>query len=171
MPDSSRFRRPLPVQPGPGEESVWEYPRPPRVEPRDERVVIRFGGTVIAESTAAVRVLETSHPPVYYVPAADFSPGVLVPVDGTTMCEFKGEAHYLDVRVGDAVAAAAAWTYPDPRPGFAPLFGMIAVYPGRMDACEVDGVPVRAQEGDFYGGWITPGIVGPFKGAPGTRGW
>lgn len=164
-------RRPVPETPGEGQESVWDYPRPPRVEQRSERVIVRFGGQVVADTTDAVRVLETSHPPVYYVPIADFVPGALVPVSGTTYCEFKGQAKYFDVVAGDHTAERAGWTYPTPSRGFELLADRVAVYPGAMDSCEVAGERVRAQEGDFYGGWITSNIVGPFKGGPGTFGW
>lgn len=157
--------------PGPGQESVWDYPRPPRVEPTGDRVVVELGGTVVADTTAAVRVLETSHPPAYYVPRADFAAGALRPAQGSSYCEFKGRAAYLDVVGGDRVAHRAAWTYPDPSPGFEVLADMVAVYPHAMDRCTVAGETVRAQEGGFYGGWITSRVVGPFKGAPGTGGW
>lgn len=164
-------RHPRRIQPKRGQESVWDYPRPPRVEATRDRVVVRLGGQVIVDTTAAVRVLETSHPPVYYLPIADFAPGVLVPVSGTTYCEFKGQAHYFDVTSGGVVAQRAGWTYPKPTHGFDLLTHRVALYPGRMDSCTVDGEPVTAQEGDFYGGWITSKIVGPFKGGPGTMGW
>jgi uncharacterized protein (DUF427 family) len=141
------------------------------VEAVPKRVVVRLGGAVIADTTDAVRVLETSHPPVFYLPAAAFAEGVLRPAAGTTVCEFKGEASYVDVVGGEAVAPSAGWFYASPRPGFEALRDRVALYPGRMERCEVDGEVVRAQDGDFYGGWITSEIVGPFKGAPGTWGW
>lgn len=159
------------IVPGPGQESVWDYPRPPRLETTSERVVIEFGGVVIADTTNAVRVLETSHPPVYYVPIADFEAGALVPAEGSSLCEYKGMAAYYDVVSRRHRAPRAGWTYPDPAPGFEPLRTRIAIYPGAMDKCLIDGEEVQAQEGDFYGGWITQRIVGPFKGAPGTWGW
>jgi uncharacterized protein (DUF427 family) len=163
--------RPQRQKPGPGQESVWDYPRPPRVEPVHARVTIELGGSLIAESTRAVRVLETSHPPAYYLPPEDFVAGALAPAEGTSFCEFKGRAQYYDVRGGDHVAGRSAWYYPSPSPGFASIAGFVSVYPGRMDRCTVDGEVVQPQEGDFYGGWITANIVGPFKGAPGTWGW
>lgn len=163
--------------PGPDQESVWDYPRPPAVEPSDEHVVVVLGGTVVADSRRTLRVLETSHPPTYYLPLEDVAPGALVPADGVaTWCEFKGRATYLDV-VGQGadgrhvVVRRAAWTYPTPSPGFERLAGHVALYPGRMTRCTVDGETVDAQEGDVYGGWRTGRVVGPFKGAPGTRGW
>ncbi|MBG6178959.1 DUF427 domain-containing protein [Arthrobacter sp. CAN_A1] len=160
-----------PIVPGPGQESVWDYPRPPRLETTTERIVIEFGGTVIAESTTAVRVLETSHPPVYYVPIDDFVAGALVAAEGSSLCEYKGMAAYYDVVSGRRRAQRAGWTYPSPTPGFEALRTRVAIYPGAMDRCQIDGEVVKAQEGDFYGGWITSRIVGPFKGAPGTWGW
>ncbi|TFD46025.1 MULTISPECIES: DUF427 domain-containing protein [Cryobacterium] len=160
------------ARPGPGQESVWDYPRPPRVESVPSRVVVRFGGRVIADTTDAVRVLETSHPPVYYLPRAAFAPGVLQPAEGHTVCEYKGEASYLTVVAPTGERAdSAAWSYPSPRPGYLDLVGRVAVYPGRMDECTVDGERVRPQAGGFYGGWITSRVVGPFKGEPGTLGW
>lgn len=126
---------------------------------------------MILDTDDVVRVLETSHPPAYYLRIDDFVAGSLVPAAGSSFCEFKGYASYLDVRGGDQVRPAAAWTYPDPSPGFEVLEGRVALYPGRMDRCTVDGVEVVAQPGGFYGGWITPDIVGPFKGGPGSMGW
>lgn len=118
-----------------------------------------------------MRVLETSHPPVYYLPIADFMPGALVPASGSSFCEFKGAARYFDVHGGDVVAAGAAWNYPQPSPGFETLVDRVAVYAGPMDACTVDGEVVVAQPGGFYGGWVTSSVVGPFKGVPGSMGW
>lgn len=152
-------------------ESVWDYPRPPRVEATDRVVRVEFAGSVVVESARALRVLETSHPPVYYVPAGDVAPGVLVPSPTRTFCEYKGVASYFDLVVGDAVSPDAAWTYREPVPGFEALAGYVAFYPGRVGACSVDGETVVAQEGDFYGGWITRDVTGPFKGGSGTLGW
>ncbi|MEO8262253.1 MAG: DUF427 domain-containing protein [Pseudolysinimonas sp.] len=152
-------------------ESVWDYPRPPRVEPTTARIVIRLGGEVVADTTDAVRVLETSHPPVYYLPRSAFIDGALEPATGSSFCEYKGAARYLSVRGGGEIAEHAAWYYPTPSDGYAELADRVAVYPSPMDSCEVDGEVVAAQEGDFYGGWITSQITGPFKGAPGTAGW
>jgi uncharacterized protein (DUF427 family) len=141
------------------------------VERSQERIVVTLGGQVIADTIDSVRVLETSHPPVYYLPISAFAEGVLVPVEGTTFCEFKGHAHYFDIVAGDAEAARAGWTYPKPSRGFELLSDRVALYPGRMGLCEVDVEPLQSQEGDLYGGWITSNIVWPFKGAPGTLGW
>ena len=157
--------------PGPGQESVWDYPRPPRIEASAEHVVVEFGGVTVADTTRALRVLETSHPPVYYLPREDFAEGTLEPAPGTSYCEFKGTARYLTVIGGDRRAERAAWHYPEPSRGFGALAGHVAVYPAAMDRCTVDGEVVRPQEGGFYGGWITSRVVGPFKGAPGTSGW
>lgn len=163
--------RPRPEKPAAGQESVWDYPRPPRLEPVHGRVTIRLGGELIADTTDAVRVLETSHPPVYYVPITDFTPGALVDAEGSSFCEFKGRARYLDVRGGDAVCPGAAWNYPEPSPGFGPLVTRVAVYAAQMDECTVDGEVVTPQPGGFYGGWVTASVVGPFKGVPGSMGW
>jgi uncharacterized protein (DUF427 family) len=164
-------RKISPVVPGPGQESVWDYPRPPRVEPTGERVVITLGGVTIADTTDAMRVLETSHPPVYYLPRSAFAAGSLEPAPGSSYCEYKGVAGYLTVRGGDAVADSAGWFYPEPSPGFEVLADRVAIYPGAMQRCEVDGEEVLPQAGGFYGGWITGRVVGPFKGEPGTLGW
>lgn len=155
------------VKPGPGQESVWDYPRPPRVEPVGAHVTIELDGAVIASTNDAVRVLETSHPPVYYLPRSAFAAGVLQPAEGSSFCEFKGRAGYLSVGSADR----AAWFYPEPSKGFEALIDRVAVYPARMDRCTVGDDVVTPQEGDFYGGWITPAIVGPFKGGEGTWGW
>ena len=130
-----------------------------------------LGGVEVCRTTRAWRVLETSHPPTWYLPRGDWSAGSLELAGGTSFCEWKGLADYLDVVGGAVRAPRAAWTYPRPTPGFAPLAGAVAVYPAAMDACTVDGEVVRPQEGGFYGGWVTDDVVGPFKGPPGTRGW
>lgn len=163
--------RPAPDPVAPGQESVWDYPRPPRIERVGSRVVIRFGGQVIVDTDQTLRVLETSHPPVYYLPMAAFADGALIDAEGSSYCEFKGSARYLDVRGGGSTAARAAWNYPHPSGGYEALSGHVAVYAQRMDACEVDGEVVAPQPGGFYGGWITRGIAGPFKGVAGSSGW
>jgi uncharacterized protein (DUF427 family) len=152
-------------------EHVWDYPRPPALVACERRVRIEFGGRTIADSVRALRVLETSHPPTIYVPREDVAAEVLRPARGSTWCEFKGRAEYFDVEAGGRVARAAAWAYPDPVPAYAGLRDHVAVHPGRMDACWLDDERVQAQEGDFYGGWITADLAGPFKGGPGTLGW
>ena len=152
-------------------ESVWDYPRPPRVERSDRLVTVVLGGVEVCRTSRAWRVLETSHPPGWYLPREDWRPGSLEPADGTSYCEFKGVASYLDVVGGGVRAPRAAWTYPTPTAAYAVLADAVAVYPAAMDACVVDGERVRPQEGGFYGGWITDDVVGPFKGAPGTLGW
>ncbi len=134
-------------------------------------MVVRLGGIVIADTSDAVRVLETSHPPVYYLPRTAFRTGSLVPAAGRSICEYKGQATYLTVVTPGRREEAAAWTYPTPWSGYEELAGRVAVYPGRMDSCTVGGEVVHPQPGDFYGGWITSRVVGPFKGAAGTLGW
>ena len=157
--------------PAAGQESVWDYPRPPRAEPSTERLIIVLGGETIVDTTDSVRILETSHPPVYYLPVSAFRPGSLTDAPGQSYCEFKGVAGYLSVHGGSKTAPGAAWFYAHPSPGYESLAGRVAVYPSAMDRCTVDGETVTAQEGDFYGGWITSRVVGPFKGAPGTLAW
>lgn len=152
-------------------ESVWDYPRPPAVRPSSELVEVHLDGQVIARTSSSMRVLETSHPPTYYLDREAFTDGVLVPVEGHTFCEFKGRADYFDIVVGTRVVRRGAWHYPEPEAGYAALVGHVALMPGQMDACYVDGELVQPQEGRFYGGWITSAVSGPFKGAPGTLGW
>lgn len=153
------------------QESVAGYPRPPRLEPARRRVQIVFAGRTILDTSAAWRVLETYHPPGFYLPANAFAPGTLVKSARTSFCEWKGSAHYYDIQAHGRVAADAAWGYPDPTPGFLSIRGHVAVYAGAMDACFVDEERVTPQEGGFYGGWITSELVGPFKGGPGTQFW
>ena len=152
-------------------ESVWDYPRPPAVQEDARRVGIVLGGVVVANTTSAVRVLETSHPPAWYVPCEAFRDCVLRTSDRRTFCEFKGVATYVTLVAGGVEARDAAWTYERPARGYERLAGMLAVYPARVDRCLVDDELVCAQPGDFYGGWITADVVGPFKGGRGTAGW
>jgi uncharacterized protein (DUF427 family) len=156
---------------GPGQESVWDYPRPPSAEVTARRVLVEAGGRVVADTGRAVRVRETSHPPVYYIPRDDIAAGVLERAEGTSECEWKGQATYWDVVVDGRRLRQAGWSYESPSPGYEHLRGAVAFYPGRVDRALVDGEQVRPQPGDFYGGWITDEVVGPFKGEPGTRGW
>jgi len=155
----------------PGQESVWEYPRPPRVEPVKERIQIIYNGTTIAESTSAYRVLETSHPPVYYLPREDIRMEYLTRSSKTSFCEWKGQAVYYNLNVDGQKEAHAAWAYPDPSPRYEAIKDHLAFYADPMDACYVGDQQVKPQPGQFYGGWITDNIVGPFKGGPDTIGW
>ncbi len=154
-----------------GQESVWDYPRPPRVESVSKHIQIYFNGVLIAETRAAKRVLETSHPPVYYIPPADVRVEYTRGSEQQTFCEFKGTAHYYDIVVSDKHAENAAWYYPNPARGYEVIRNHIAFYSQMMDGCFVDGERVTPQPGNFYGGWITRDIVGPFKGEPGSWGW
>ena len=163
--------RPQPITPGPGQESVWDYPRPPRLEATARRLRVVVAGRVVAETTRGHRVLETSHPPVYYFPAGDVDAACLRAVAGTTGCEWKGTARYFDVVVGPAVRPRAAWAYPEPTPGMEPIRDAVAFYAALTDECTVDGRVVTPQPGGFYGGWVTPDVAGPFKGVPGSTGW
>ena len=158
-------------RPGPGQESVWDYPRPPRLEESQDSIVVELGGQVIARTTRSWRVLETSHPPTYYVPQDAFVAGALRPAGGSSWCEWKGQASYFDLVAGDVVSARAAWTYRTPTPGFEDLADAIAVMPATVDRILVNDEVVQPQPGQFYGGWITSRVVGPFKGDPGTLGW
>lgn len=159
------------IKPGQGQESVWDYPRPPRLEPTDKPIEIYFNDVLIAKTNRAWRVLETSHPPTYYIPPEDVEMAYLRPGHGRSHCEWKGQARYYTVQVGDKTAENAAWFYPTPISTFEPIKNYIAFYPAPMDRCTVAGEVVRSQTGGFYGGWITSDIVGPFKGEPGTTGW
>lgn len=159
------------VEPTPGQESVWDYPRPPRVEPVAERLRVVFAGLTVADTTRGLRVLETSHPPTYYLPAADVRTDLLRPAPGRSLCEFKGQAAYWTLEADGRRSEAAAWSYPDPWPAYRQLEDHFCFYASRVDACFVGDERVQAQAGDFYGGWITGRVVGPFKGAAGTMGW
>jgi len=152
-------------------ENVEDYPRPPALEPVDDIIRIVFAGQTIAETDQAYRVLETFHAPTYYLPMAAFAEGVLQPCNGSSVCEWKGRASYLDIVAGGQRASRAAWFYLRPTPDFAPIKGHFAVYAEPMDACFVGGERVEPQPGNFYGGWVTSWITGPVKGAPGTTHW
>lgn len=164
-------RPPFAIEPGPGQESVWDYPRPPRIEPVPHRVRAEWAGVLLADTVDAVRVCETASPPTYYIPPKDVRMDLLTAAPGATVCEWKGQARYWTVRVGDQIAQRAAWSYPRPTRDFAALRDFLAFYAGKMDRCTVGDAVVEPQAGDFYGGWVTPDIVGPFKGDPGTSGW
>lgn len=159
-----------PVGP-PAIEDVWSYPRPPALQPVPQRVRIMFGGQTIASTEAAWRVLETSHPPVYYLPPSAFIEGALQPAPGTSFCEWKGLARYWTIRSDARSAERAGWSYPNPDPAYAALRDHVAVYAGAMQACFVGDEQVVPQPGGFYGGWITRNLKGPFKGGPGSMGW
>jgi uncharacterized protein (DUF427 family) len=159
------------IPPGPGQESVWDYPRPPRLEPTAKRIQIVFGAVTIADTVRAMRVLETSHPPVYYLPREDILAGTLLATKQGSFCEWKGAAQYFTVIASGVRAEDAAWSYATPTPAFASIRDHVAFYAGRMDACTVDGELVVPQPGGFYGGWITRDIVGPYKGGAGSMGW
>ena len=164
--------RPPRIPPEPGQQSAWDFPRPPAVVPSDRHVRVELGGQVVAESRRAIRVLETAGAPTWYLPLADVRMELLVPVPGhRTVCEWKGTATYFDLVVGERRSERAAWTYADPRPGFEAIRDHIAFYPARVDAALVDGERAGPQGGGFYGGWVTSDVVGPFKGDPGTEGW
>ena len=161
---------PFALPAGPGQESVWRYPRPPRIELDRREVVVRLGDVEIARTRAALRVLETASPPTWYLPWADLRPAHLVRCGGSSMCEWKGRAGYWSVLAAGQRLEAVAWSYETPLPGFEAIRGYLGFYPQELE-CSVDGVRVRPQPGRFYGGWVTPELVGPFKGEPGSSGW
>ena len=158
------------IEPGPGQESVWDYPRPPRLERDSRRVQVWHEGTLIADTTRAFRILETYHPPTWYLPPDDVLPRALVPTDGTSFCEWKGSASYFDVVTTGPAVRRAAWTYPRPSEPYRALAGYISFYPTDLD-CIVDSARVTPQPGMFYGGWVTDDVTGPFKGSVGMDGW
>ena len=160
------------IEPQPGQESVWDYPRPPRLERSSKEIKIVFNEITIVSSSNTYRVLETSHPPVYYIPPEDIEMEYFQPANSRgSFCEWKGVAGYYDLSGKDKLVQNAAWYYAQPTPEFQPITNYLAFYPSKMDACYVDGELVKAQAGDFYGGWITTDIVGPFKGEVGSWGW
>ncbi len=155
----------------PGQESVWTYPRPAIAQPTESHVLIVHEGVIVADTRSAVRTLETSHPPSYYIPQSDIAPGLLRRAGGGSFCEWKGQATYWHVVIGDLILPRVGWSYPKPTPSFECLRDHVAFYADPFDRCSVDGEIVVPQDGGFYGGWITSSLAGPFKGAPGTMGW
>ena len=162
---------PKPDRVGPGQESVWSFPRPAIAQPTSAHVVIEHAGMIVADTRASIRTLETSHPPSYYIPREDIAPGMLRLAEGSSLCEWKGAAVYWDIVVGDIILPRVGWSYPRPTQSFSILRDCIAFYAGPFDRCSVDGEAVVPQAGHFYGGWITSKVAGPFKGGPGTNGW
>lgn len=158
------------IEPGEGQESVWDYPRPPRIEDSSKQIKVMLDNIIIAESTRSKRILETSHPPVYYIPREDINLDCLKLTTEVSYCEFKGKAHYFDFESGDTLVKDVAWTYQAPSKLFAEIKNYLAFYAFRVE-CYVDDERVEPQPGEFYGGWVTKDIVGPFKGGPGTWGW
>lgn len=158
------------TEPGPGQESVWDYPRPPRLAPDGRHVVVRSGDVVIADTRNAIRVLETASPPTFYIPPEDVHGGVMRDAPGGSRCEWKGTATYKSVELPSGLLKQVAWTYEYPFPAFAEITGYYAFYPDAVE-CYVDGERVQPQPGSFYGGWVTSEVVGPFKGEEGSGGW
>jgi uncharacterized protein (DUF427 family) len=159
------------IKPKPGQESVWDYPRPPRLAESDAHITIIFNNEILADTKNSKRILETSHPPVYYLPPEDIAMKYLKKVSGKSYCEWKGVASYYSVEVGDKILEKIAWYYPDPMSDYSLIKNHIAFYAAPMDQCRVNGEIVKPQPGGFYGGWITSNIVGPFKGNPGSFLW
>jgi uncharacterized protein (DUF427 family) len=158
------------VSPGQAQESVWDYPRPPRIEPDSREVVVRSGDQVLARTRSAVRVLETASPPTFYLPPSDVETDLLASASGGSLCEWKGEAVYHQLVSGPDTGVVVAWSYPEPFPEFASIRGWYSFYPALLD-CRVDDEPVLPQPGRFYGGWVTLELVGPFKGEHGSEDW
>ncbi|WP_430415909.1 DUF427 domain-containing protein [Parasphingorhabdus sp.] len=163
--------KPRPEPPRPDQESVWDFPRPAVAQPSASRITIEHDGLIVADTRASIRTLETSHPPTYYIHLADINPDILHGTDGSSFCEWKGAAAYWDVRINDIILPKVGWSYPSPTADFAILRNHIAFYAAPFDRCLVDGETVIPQPGEFYGGWITSKLAGPFKGGPGSRGW
>jgi len=163
-------RPPFAVPPGPGQVSVWDFPRPPALAPDTREVVVTWGGVEVARTRRAIRVLETAQPPSFYLPWSDVARHLLQPAPGGSYCEWKGPARYWSLVDGKKRLPGVAWSYPEPLAGAEALADCVAFYPTALD-CRVDGALVRPQPGGFYGGWITPELVGPFKGDPGSGGW
>ena len=159
------------VAPEPGQESVWDYPRPPALQRVFDRVTVEFAGQLIADTTGALRVCETASPPTYYIPDVDVRTEFVYAEAGTSICEWKGRAVYHSLVVGGRRTAQCAWSYPNPAPEYRALANTLAFYPSRVDRCAVGGLLVRPQPGEFYAGWVTPDLVGPFKGEPGSQNW
>ncbi|MEM0940114.1 MAG: DUF427 domain-containing protein [Bacteroidota bacterium] len=159
------------IKPKPGQESVWDYPRPPSIELVKDHIRIMFDNKIIFDGNSSFRILETSHPPTYYLPLNAFERGLLIRTDKSSYCEFKGKAHYYHIKSGDRIVEFAAWGYDHPNIKYHLIKDHISIYANKMDECFISDEKVDAQEGDFYGGWITSKVVGPFKGGPGTLGW
>ena len=158
------------IEPGQGQESVWDYPRPPRIEREAREVVVRVGEIVVAQTYEACRVSETASPPTFYIPRTAVKDEYLQSATGSSRCEWKGTARYWTVLVPPILLESVGWSYDEPHPEFEAIRGWLSFYPGRIE-CYVDGIRVMPQPGGFYGGWITPDVVGPFKGSPGSSGW
>jgi len=165
------MKHPKAIKPKQGEESVWDYPRPPKLEKVNGSVEVHFDGRRIASSNNALRILETSHPPTIYIPPSDIDQDVLIKSERSTFCEWKGKGYYYHLRSEETRIQNAAWYYPNPKPTYSALKNHLSFYPSKVESCYINGEKVEAQEGDFYGGWITSKIVGPFKGPPNTFGW
>ena len=163
--------KPNPIPPQPGQESVWDYPRPAILQDTNKHIKVIFNGIVLAETTKAKRVLETSHPPSYYIPTEDIKTEYLIATSRKSVCEWKGISEYYDISLGGKYVNNAAWRYIQPTPNFKSIQEYFSFYPSLMDACYVNDELVKPQAGGFYGGWITADVVGPFKGEPGTWGW
>ena len=167
---SGKSRPPFAVEPQPGQVSVWDFPRPPRLVHDTRDVLVRWGDVEVAHTHNAILVLETAHPPSFYIPWADVNRALFQVSVGGSFCEWKGPATYWSLVNSEQVLPGVAWSYPKPFAGAEALANCVSFYPAQL-ACTVNGEKVKAQPGGFYGGWITPELVGPFKGEAGTQGW
>ena len=163
-------RPPFAVVPQGTQESVWDFPRPPRLEADAREVVVRWGGIEVARTCRAIRVVETAHAPSFYIPWGDVARDFLHAAPGGSLCEWKGPARYWSLVDGERALGGVAWSYPEPLAGAEALSECVAFYPAGLE-CTVGGARVKPQPGEFYGGWVTPELVGPFKGEPGSEGW
>jgi len=163
-------RPPFAIEPGPEQESVWDYPRPPRIVADTREVIVKLGTTIVASTRHALRVLETASPPTFYLPTADIDMRLIEPAPGSSHCEWKGEARYFSVKGEHELLTAVGWSYPEPHPEYAALRDHLSFYPARIE-CTVNAQRVLPQPGKFYGGWITAELAGPFKGEPGSGNW
>lgn len=158
------------VEPQAGQESVWDYPRPPRLISENRHIIVRANGRIIADSQSTYRILETASPPTFYIPPHDIDNKVLVPGAKSSLCEWKGTAQYWGVKIDGSSLEDVAWSYLNPFPGFELIAGYVAFYPNRV-ACYVNEELVQPQPGALYGGWVTKELLGPFKGEPRTESW
>ncbi len=167
---TGRDRPSFAITPKENQESVWDYPRPPVSKLDSRQVLVKLGNVIIAESTAAIRVLETAHPPTFYLPKSDVRMDYFVRESRSSFCEWKGQATYWTVKTEFDQVASACWSYPSPRDEFQNIQNCFSFYPAQFE-CTIDGETVRPQPGGFYGGWVTDEVIGPYKGDPGTSSW
>lgn len=167
---TGKLRPDFAIAPTTDQESVWDYPRPPKINPDKRHILVRYNNLVIAETHNSIRVLETASPPVFYIPSSDVNSDYLKETPGNSVCEWKGKAQYWSLKINHNLVSNVGWSYPNPFKGFESIKDYFSFYPAKLD-CYVDGERVLSQPGGFYGGWVTSELVGPFKGEPGTGWW